>query len=85
MSFDELPYPVKKTLLEKQSEIIIDMMAQAGLLLEFYEFFQSIDPFDKTPFEYLCTQFAEKYPDKFHIVPKENRYDKVFVCEIDKT
>lgn len=73
VNFDELPEPIKQCMLDKQIDFSIDRIENAGLLEEFSDFViakESIENFDE-----LCIEFAKKYPDKFSIVPPDQRYD----------
>jgi len=80
IQFDDLPTQIRQTFLKQQMHVILDMVEKAGLLLEFQDFIESQkDSFIKTLDE-LCTGFAKKHPEKFYVIPTEDRHNNIFIC-----
>jgi len=77
---DDLPPEMRANFLNKQMDVILEIIEQAGLLLEFQAFTESEEVLKIKSFDELCTEFAKKHPDKLFIVPTEDRYTKAFFC-----
>ncbi len=75
---DELPGEIRNYFINMEIEIVIEIIEKSGLILEFNNFLQSEQSFNSL--DELCTEFAKKYPEKFHIVSEKDRYNKILLC-----
>lgn len=80
ITLEDLPPEIRKTFLNQQVDIILDIIEKAGLLLEFRAFTESEEIFNIKSFDELCTEFAKKYPEKLHVISNSDRYNKIFLC-----
>lgn len=74
----KLPRDIQISFLKTKIEIMIKMIEEQGLLIEFDNFMKSEEINDIKNYEEIFTRFADKYPDKFQVVPPEQRYDEYY-------
>ncbi len=59
---DDLPIEIRKTFLSQQVDVILNIIEEAGLLLEFQDFTESEEAFKVKSFDELCTvKYILKY------------------------
>ena len=71
-----VPDYIKRAMDKTELKIALQVVIDAGLIKEFEEFVNNSEFGHRD--EYF-TEFGKLYPDKFYIVPEDQRYSKTFV------
>jgi hypothetical protein len=80
----DVPRHIQKFVLETKLKLWAETLSEVYLIDEFLEYCKSIEYVDNDNIEDILYEFALKYPDKLHAVPKEQRYNKwIVVNELD--
>jgi len=77
----DIPRYVQKCVLETKLKLWTETLSQANLVNEFLEYCDTFEYVDNDNIEDILHEFALKYPDKLHSVPKEERYNKWIMIE----
>lgn len=72
---DELPLSLIMNMKKTEINIFLDLIKEAGLLNEFIEFTTDESTFNFQKWEDYFTEFAKKYPKKFHITPDDEKLE----------
>lgn len=76
VSLKDIPRYVQKSVLETKLKIWAEILSKAELTDEFLEYCDTFEYVDLENIDDILHDFAIKYPDKLHTVPKEQRYNK---------
>lgn len=72
----EIPRYIQKCVLETKLKLWAETLSKVNLIDEFLKYCDSFEYVDLDNIENILHEFALKYPDKLHSVPKEERYNQ---------
>lgn len=81
---DEIPYFIRCNMINKCIDICLKQVEEAGLLEEFEKFIELTELCNFKNIDEIFINFAEKYPEKFYIVPEKHRLNSTYFCSLKK-
>lgn len=79
VQLSDMPQKFNKNFMMYKIDVILKIIEDAGLLVQFESFIHSPEAFNIENLDDLCVEFAKKYLEKLDVIPENERYNHIIL------